>query len=602
MRKRQVEAEGQDHTRLVASLVHPYRQALDQLRRDGRDRPLLERLSELVSLLDVATVLGSDLTGGQALDSTLQIVLREMGLERGALFVRDEGGELTLRASRDLPEGAPSTLGDPAPAEPTVLGPGDGAFDRHGLALLVPIRRRGRAMAVLGLGPREGGGSYEAEDLGFPRRVATCVAAAIESDLLHDELRRVHQKMSTNVFQLHNLFDINRELAEHLEEKAIYDLVTTSVMGHFLVSRCALYLFGTEGLSLVHQRGLPGESENAPVPADQARATVEGLVEAKAVAELPEGPLRRRLEKARLVLAVPLAAGPRVDGVLAIGERSSGVPFSAADREFALTLGLQTLAALENARLLRLRDEKLRQDRELQIAREIQHGLFPPRPPEVTGFEVAAESRSCREVGGDAYDWMDLGGGRLALVIADVSGKGTPASLLMASVHASVRALAGTAPPALVVERLNRFLFASTPANRFVTFFYAELDAPSRRLAYVNAGHVPPYRLARDGTMSRLTAGGPALGLLDEASYETGEVQLQAGDVVAMVTDGVTEAYSPDEREFGDDRVCEVLRARSLDGAPGVLAGLLTAVVEWEGPAGCSDDLTALVLKARERT
>jgi len=212
---------------------------------------------------------------------------------------------------------------------------------------------------------------------------------------------------------------------------------------------------------------------------------------------------------------------------------------------------------------------------------------------------VLAQSRSCFQVGGDYYDFIRLDGERLALVVADVSGKGTPASLLMASVHASVRALAGTAGPTLVMERLNRFLLASTQASRFVTLFYAELDAASRRLAYVNAGHVPPYRIARDGTVSRLVEGGPALGLLDQASYETGEVSLQTGDLVAMVTDGVTEAVSPDEHEFGDDRICEALRGLSRESASGVLAGLVAAVKEWAGARGFSDDLTALILKAR---
>jgi sigma-B regulation protein RsbU (phosphoserine phosphatase) len=275
------------------------------------------------------------------------------------------------------------------------------------------------------------------------------------------------------------------------------------------------------------------------------------------------------------------------------------MPFSDEDRDFAQTLARQAAAALENARLRRLREEKQRQDRELQIAREIQHSLFPQRHPEVPDFEVAAESRPCYEVGGDSYDWIHLGDDRLALVIADVSGKGTPASLLMASVHASMQALAGTAAPAHVVARLSRFLFANTQASRFVTLFYAELDAASRRLAYVNAGHVPPYRVARDGTVTRLLEGGAALGLLDDASYEVGEVRLEPGDLVAMVTDGVTEATSPDEREFGDERVCEVLRTLSGGSASAVLEGLVTAVNEWVGAAGCGDDLTALILKAR---
>jgi sigma-B regulation protein RsbU (phosphoserine phosphatase) len=184
-------------------------------------------------------------------------------------------------------------------------------------------------------------------------------------------------------------------------------------------------------------------------------------------------------------------------------------------------------------------------------------------------------------------------------VIADVSGKGTPASILMASVHASIRALAGTASPGQLLERLNRFLFASTQANKYVTLFYAELDPGTRRLVYVNAGHVPPYHLARDGTVSRLLEGGPAVGLLDGVSYEVGEVTVKPGETVAVVTDGVTEANSPDEREFGDERVCEALRELSGGTAASILAGLVTAVNEWAGPAGCSDDLTALILKAR---
>ena len=381
-------------------------------------------------------------------------------------------------------------------------------------------------------------------------------------------------------------------------EEAIQNLTVTAAMGHFVVSRCALYLCGPRGLYLAHGRGVRPEVEAAPIPPEDARQALEVLTRALAVAELPEGPLRRRLERARLALAVPLAAAARVEGVLAIGERASEMPFSEEDREMALALARQALVALDNARLQRVREEKLRQDRELQIAREIQASLLPPRPPELAGFEVAAESRPCYEVGGDSYDWIPLGAERIALVIADVAGKGTPASLLMASVHAFVHAIAGTATPVQVIERLNRFLLARTQTSRFVTLVYAELDAATGRLAYVNAGHVPPYRVARDGTVSRLLEGGPAPGLLAEASYDVGELRLEPGELVAMVTDGVTEAMSPDEQEFGDDRVCETLRAMTGASAPAVLQHLVSAAETWAGGGGFSDDLTALVLKA----
>jgi sigma-B regulation protein RsbU (phosphoserine phosphatase) len=336
-----------------------------------------------------------------------------------------------------------------------------------------------------------------------------------------------------------------------------------------------------------------------PLSLEETRLALASLSRPQSVAELPAGALRLRLEQDRLALAVPLSTGARAEGVLAIGERASGMPFSDDDRAIAQTLGRQALAALENARLQLVREEKQRQDRELQIAREIQKSLLPPHPPELPGYELAAESLPCYEVGGDSYDWIPLRGERLALVVADVAGKGTPASLLMASAHAFVHAIAGTAPPSEVIERLNRFLVARTQTSRFVTLFYAELDPATHRLAYINAGHVPPFRVARDGTLRRLREGGPALGLLDDASYEVGEVRLEPGDLVAMVTDGVTEATSPDDREFDDDRVFEALRGLSKLSASHVLGGLVAAVKQWAGGSGFGDDLTASILKVR---
>jgi sigma-B regulation protein RsbU (phosphoserine phosphatase) len=413
-----------------------------------------------------------------------------------------------------------------------------------------------------------------------------------------DELRRAHRQLAVKTFELRSLLDINRDLTADSPEEAVEELVVTTAMGHFVVARCALFLSGPRGLLLARARGLKREADSeAELAPDEVRAAFDGLRGASRVADLPKGALRRRLEQLRLVLAVPLGSGDRVEGLLAVGERASGQPFSEEDREMAQALARQATAALQNARLQQIREEKLRQDRELSIAREIQKSLLPS-PIQVEGFELAGESRPSFEVGGDSYDWIPLEGGRLALVVADVAGKGTPASLLMATTHAFVHALAGTAAPPEVIERLNRFLHARTQASRFVTLFYAELDVRERRLRYVNAGHVPPFLLARGGTLRRLGSGGPALGLLPDASYEIGETALEPGDLVAIVTDGVTEAMSPDERELGEDRVHEILRDASAGGATAALARLVAVVDDWAGSRGRSDDLTALILKA----
>jgi sigma-B regulation protein RsbU (phosphoserine phosphatase) len=317
-----------------------------------------------------------------------------------------------------------------------------------------------------------------------------------------------------------------------------------------------------------------------------------------AVRDLPPGPVRGRVEATRMALAVPMGLGAKAEGLLAVGERVSGAPFTEEDGDFLHTLARQASAALETVRLHRISLEKQRRDREMQIAREIQRSLFPHALPAIPGFEVAAESRSYFEVGGDHYDVIPIEGGRIALAVADVSGKGTPASILMASVHASLRALAGTLAIPALMARLNRFLYDSTESNRFVTLFYGELDPGARRLEYVNAGHVPPFWMRAAGEVRRLEAGGPVLGMLDDACFEPGVVVLEAGDVLAAVTDGATEAASPEDEEFGDERVGATLRAAMPAPAARALGHLLTTVEAWTGGAGPTDDLTSLLLKA----
>ena len=577
-----------------------YQRALDEFRREGREPPLLKRMSELISLLDLTTTLSTELSSEEILDAALLIVMGELQVSRGCLLVRLEGRGFAVRASRGLPPGAPSEM--PAlvvDQDGIVTGPGGPeapVLEAFGLDVLCPIRKQGRMIAVLGLGARASGEPYGDEERGFLRSVAACAATPIENGLIHHELRRVNQRLSVKVFQLNNLFDISRELTASFDEGAIQSLVTATLMGQLMASRCAVYGRGPLGFTVGHSRGI--RSEEGVVTEEEARPLIEALKSPLLLDDLPSCPLRERLAAARIALVVPLGLGGRVEGFLAVGERVAGGAFSEEDRDFAMTLARQAQAALESVRLHRVKVEKQRQDREMQIAREIQQSLFPKTFPRIKGFDVFAESRACYQVGGDHFDVIALGEGRVAVAIADVSGKGAPASLLMASVHAWLRALAGTETPARLILRLNRFLFENTQENRYVTLFYAELDAVSRTLSYVNAGHIPPYWTSPSGPRARLTDGGPVLGLLEDASFQEGSVVLGAGDCVAMVTDGVTESESGSGKEFGDDRVLLALREAAPQSAADAVAAIAGAVETWMGEAKPADDLTILALKA----
>ncbi|HEY6546897.1 MAG TPA: SpoIIE family protein phosphatase, partial [Vicinamibacteria bacterium] len=515
---------------MATPVVYQYQQALDAFRREGREDVLLKRMSELISLLDLTATLGSELAGSEILDAALLIVMGELQVSRGALYVRSPEGAYLPRAVRGLRDPAafrPSGPLSDAPARRGEAGfvspPGEAGFE-----ILCPIRRGAREVAVVFLGPRAGGRSYAEEEMAFLRSVAACSAVPIENGLVYAELRDVNLKLSRKVFELHNLFDLSRELTGSFDADSIRSLFVGTVMGHLVVSRAALYLGGVASLRLAVGRG--ARDDGPAIGEAAAREALAVLGVARSVSDLPEGPVRERLQKSRLVWAFPLSMGDRLEGFLAVGERATRGGFTEEDHDFVRTLGRQALSALENVALHRVAVEKERQDKELQIAREIQRSLFPRECPKLAGFSLAAASQACYQVGGDHYDFIPLEDGRLAFAIADVSGKGTPASILMASVHASLRALAGASSPATLMTRLNRFLFESTQDNRYVTLFYGELDPASRRLRYVSGGHVPPYLLRREGGLDRLEAGGPALGLLGDATFEEGEARLEAGD------------------------------------------------------------------------
>ena len=265
----------------------------------------------------------------------------------------------------------------------------------------------------------------------------------------------------------------------------------------------------------------------------------------------------------------------------------------------------QTWALLASTALfflltLELRD-KLSLKGDLEVARQIQFGLVPQEPWAREGIAIHASMRPANTVGGDYYDVIDLGG-PVAFVVGDVAGKGMPAALLMALLQGSLRTLltAGLRGPELV-GKLNAHLHANIPSNRLVTFFYGEIDPATGRVAYVNAGHNPPFVLRQDGSSERLAATGVALGVLPETSFEAGDLYLQPGERVLLFTDGITEAENARDEEFGDGRL-----AASLDARRGLADGALIEALREEvlghcGTARPRDDMTLMVVSRSSR-
>ena len=236
------------------------------------------------------------------------------------------------------------------------------------------------------------------------------------------------------------------------------------------------------------------------------------------------------------------------------------------------------------------------QEEELKRAREIQQMLLPSTLPQPAGVQIAGAWQPAREVGGDYFDVIQLDKDRVGICIGDVAGKGITAALLMANLQASFRAFAtAEASPEVVCTKLNKFLCANIASGKFVTFFYAVLDANSRTLTYENAGHSAGYLLRRDGTTETLQGGGAVLGALPDWSYQSYTAQLQSGDTLLLSTDGITEAENAQLEEFGDKRLLEVARARE-GSAVEIQRAIMQQVTAFCG-GNFRDDATLLALR-----
>jgi putative ABC transport system permease protein len=300
-------------------------------------------------------------------------------------------------------------------------------------------------------------------------------------------------------------------------------------------------------------------------------------------------------------VVVPLRTKNEIVGVLLLGPPTGREQYTSAERQVLSTSGEVFALLLENARLTdrAMEQEKVRRD--LAVAAEVQRRLLPPQPPRSAAATFAAFTLPARTIGGDYYDFLDLGGEEVGIAVADVSGKGIPAALLMSVVQASLRVISTERglPLCQLAAKMNGFLYQSTETNRYATFFYAQIEDHGRRLRYVNAGHNPPYLVRRSGACANiveLRTGGTVLGLFPEVAYEEGHVDLRPGDVVVAFTDGVTDALNHEGEEFGEERLKEVLRGAVGAPADQISTGLAGAMRDWIGDAEQHDDLTFVVI------
>jgi sigma-B regulation protein RsbU (phosphoserine phosphatase) len=304
------------------------------------------------------------------------------------------------------------------------------------------------------------------------------------------------------------------------------------------------------------------------------------------------------LKTHRVALILPLITHGNLIGFVGLGTKIQKEDYVAEELRILNTLAPQVAVASENIRLLEENVDKRRLEEQLQMARRIQNGFLPHELPPTPGLAVAARNRFCLEVAGDYYDVIPLENGETVLAVADVSGKGAGAALLMANLQASLRTAVGVGTQlAGIVARINDLIHRNTPTEEYITFFAGAFNPKTREFTYVNAGHNPPFLLRRDGSIKYLDKGGLILGTIPGVPYQQETIKLESGELLLMYTDGVSEAMNSAEEEFGDERVARLLQEHASLAPEALLVKLEADVIAFSGSNEFEDDFTLLAAR-----
>jgi sigma-B regulation protein RsbU (phosphoserine phosphatase) len=302
---------------------------------------------------------------------------------------------------------------------------------------------------------------------------------------------------------------------------------------------------------------------------------------------------------AHLLIGFPLVIRNDFYGVMLVEENDEARRFRSKRVEIVSSIAQQVVLSIQNEHLQKEMVVRERLEHEVELARQIQKTFLPEHLPEFPGWELAATWLTARQVGGDFYDVIELPGGRLGLLIADVSDKGMPAALFMALTRTLVRAVVYHTPsPAGVLRRVNDLIIPDNRQSMFVTAVYGVLSLGSGEFTYANAGHNPPLWMNKASkTLESLPRTSAALGIIKDLSIQECTISLGPGDLLLLYTDGLTEAFSPEGDTYGEEHLQEVLKAAEPSPAPEVLNALEASVKQFMGPLPAADDLTMLAVK-----
>ncbi len=539
---------------------------------------------QLEELLESVEVLNATLSLQEILQHLLRIAQARSLSTRGVAAVRGTSGHLEVLVIRGLTElkvGSRVT---------------ESSLRERGLETILHIGTGSASAGIIALSPPKVQ-DFEVNELPGLRILLGFGATAIANAMAHEESKRLNERMNQRLQELRALLDFGRGLTSTLDAEEVVQMLALTFAGRWAISRYAVHawrdgqdhVFRARGFTFAQMEALAGRYK------DLSEATLLGASD--------ELEWLRGLGVPPGSMLIPLRSSERMIGLILCGLRLNKKRYKQEDLEFGLTMASRAAGSLENAWFLKEALVAREIEKELQLAASIQEDLFPKVIPVADGWEVAARNRQARQVGGDYFDGMRLmreSSRRILYLVADVAGKGMGSAILMSNIQATLRALLEHEPTLEAVAReANKLLYANTPSNRYTTAFLLLLDPDTGLADFVNCAHNNPLLLRASGEVEMLDGPGLALGMMPYETQEQQLVELRPGDVLAIYTDGVSEALNLHDEEFGIERLGEVMKRLRNESAETILEGIFQAIEYHVGDAPQHDDITLMVLKRK---
>lgn len=466
--------------------------------------------------------------------------------------------------------------------------------DSESIKYIIPIRKSDKLYALICLGEPLIQHELSDEEKQYIELLSSITANAINNALMLDSYKHEKNIAEKRSQLLSALYEVSRDFGSLLSYDDIIRTLSLTVMGQLTVSKFAVFIEDQSG---------EFEKISDRIGIDVEHNLLQQLLVCETATLVEKSDLSKEafsfcLKNSIQVISTMKVQGKK-SGVLLIGKRLNEESFNSDNLIFIEAIGNTAMAAIENERLFREEIEKKRLESELNIALEIQKNLLPKKAPKIDNYDIYGITIPTYHVGGDYFDYIRIDENLLLLAVADVSGKGIPASLIMANTQAALRVLArNNLSPEAIAGQINYLLYENTAPDKFVTCFFGILNLANNEFTYLNAGHNPPYLFRYDGTVYELSEGGLILGFLESGyRYKTGNVSLQKGDIIVMFTDGVTESHNLNKDEYGEDRLKYIIDENRKNSAEEIVKSIINDVRHFAGKAPQFDDITTIVLK-----